>query len=115
MHSPGAGSRGRGRLLLRVLQRGYRSILQTGEYRQGLLAVAPTSGFLQRPFSVIAMQRVPCAVRQRETAHENSENVSISLEYVVISVLLEMATGSELGTGSEHKVVNSWRFSASHP
>jgi hypothetical protein len=43
MHSPGAGSRGRGCLLLRVLQRGYRSLLQTDSAREAILHSWPRS------------------------------------------------------------------------
>jgi hypothetical protein len=50
MHSPGAGSRGRGCLLLRVLQRGYRSLLQTGESQQAACYSTNYARYLQPDF-----------------------------------------------------------------
>jgi len=46
-------------------------------------------------------------VRQHAFAQENTEYVSIALQFVVMSVLLgEMVTRSEMGTGPQGLVVN---------
>ena len=50
-------------------------------------------------------------VRQHAYAQENTENVSIAVQFVVISVLLgEMVTRSEMGTGPQGAVVNTEPF-----
>jgi hypothetical protein len=52
-----------------------------------------------------------CTVRQHEFAQENTENVSIALQFVVISVLLgEMVTKSEIEKGPQGAVVNAEPF-----
>lgn len=55
-------------------------------------------------------------VRQPAFAQENTENISIALQFVVISVLLvEIVTRSEMVTGSRGAVFNTERSKFFHP
>ena len=55
-------------------------------------------------------------VRQLAFAQENTENVSIAIQFVVISVLLgEMVTKPEMGTVPQGTVVNTEPFNARFP
>jgi hypothetical protein len=52
-------------------------------------------------------------VRQHVLAQENTEKVSIALQFVVISVLLgELVTTSEMGTGPQGAVLNTEPFNS---